>query len=63
MPFNKPTLVVISGPNGSGKTTLASYLLQKKRIKSTIINPDEIALNEFGSYHFHMQAARIALIR
>jgi predicted ABC-type ATPase len=43
-----PVLVVIGGPNGSGKTTLISYLIQKGSIKSTVINPDDIAFKEFG---------------
>lgn len=58
-----PVLVVIGGPNGSGKTTLTSYLVEKKRIKTSIINPDEIALNEFGSYQHQTKAARVALER
>ncbi|MBV8390783.1 MAG: zeta toxin family protein [Mucilaginibacter sp.] len=58
-----PTLVVIGGPNGSGKTTLTSYLIQSGRIKSAVINPDEIAFKEFGDYSFHVKAARIALDR
>ncbi|HVW16192.1 MAG TPA: zeta toxin family protein [Mucilaginibacter sp.] len=58
-----PTLVVIGGPNGSGKTTLSSYLIQKGRIKSPVINPDEIAFKEFGDYGFHVKAARTALNR
>jgi predicted ABC-type ATPase len=56
-----PTIVVIGGPNGSGKTTLTSNLLQKGRIKTDVINPDNIALNEFGGYQFHIKAAKIAL--
>lgn len=63
MQFNKPLLIVIGGPNGSGKTTLTSYLLQKNRIKSQIINPDDIAFNELGSYQHQIEAARIALDR
>jgi predicted ABC-type ATPase len=63
MPFNRPLLIVIGGPNGSGKTTLSSYLLEKGRIKTNIINPDKIAFEELGSYHFQFQAARIALLR
>ena len=58
-----PTLIVIGGPNGSGKITLSSYLIKKGRIKSSIINPDEIAYRELGSYENHVQAARIALTR
>nr|WP_067057799.1 zeta toxin family protein [Mucilaginibacter sp. L294] len=56
-----PTVVVIGGPNGSGKTTLTSHLLQKGRIKTDVINPDDIALNSFGGYQFHIKAAKIAL--
>lgn len=63
MKSDKPVLVVIGGPNGSGKTTLSSYLVQKGRIKTPVINPDEIASSEFGSYKFHVKAAREALNR
>jgi predicted ABC-type ATPase len=63
MQFEKPLLVVVGGPNGSGKTTLASYLLEKKRITTAIINPDEIAFKEFGSYKHQISAARTALNR
>ena len=58
-----PLLNIIGGPNGSGKTTLSKYLLQKGRIKSNIINPDEIASNELGSYKNIIPAARLALSR
>jgi predicted ABC-type ATPase len=58
-----PLLVVIGGPNGSGKTTLTTYLIQKGRIKSPVINPDEIAFKEFGDYSFHVRAGRLALER
>ena len=58
-----PTLIVIGGPNGSGKTTLTQYLKERLRIKSPVINPDEIALNEFGSYSHHISAAKEALTR
>ena len=58
-----PKLVVIGGPNGSGKTTLTSYLTERGRIKSAIINPDEIAFREFGDYSFHIKAARVSLSR
>lgn len=37
-----PTLVIIGGPNGSGKTTLTHYLVKKGRIKSVVVNPDEL---------------------
>ncbi len=58
-----PSLIIIGGPNGSGKTTLTKLLVQRGRIKSSIINPDDIALNELGSYQHHVGAARIALTR
>jgi predicted ABC-type ATPase len=58
-----PTLIVIGGPNGSGKTTLTQNLIQKGRIKSSVINPDEIAYHELGGYQFQFEAARIALDR
>ena len=58
-----PSLIIIGGPNGSGKTTLTKYVIQKGRIKSPVINPDEIAFNELGGYQFHVGAARIALTR
>jgi len=58
-----PTLIVIGGPNGSGKTTLTQNLLQKGRIKSPVINPDEIAYHELGGYEFQFKAAKIALNR
>jgi len=58
-----PSLVVVGGPNGSSKTTLASYLVEKKRITTTIINPDEIAFRGFGSYKHQLSAARVALDR
>jgi predicted ABC-type ATPase len=54
-------LIIIGGPNG--KTTLTSYLIQKGRIKTSVINPDEIALKEFGGYGFHTKAAKAALER
>ncbi|MBB3970457.1 hypothetical protein [Mucilaginibacter phyllosphaerae] len=50
-----PLLVVVGGPNGSGKTTLASHLIAKGRIKTYIINPDNIAIKEFGNYLFHVK--------
>jgi predicted ABC-type ATPase len=56
-----PSLVIVGGPNGSGKTTLTSHLIQKGRIKTDVINPDSIAIKEYGSYLFHVKAARTAL--
>ncbi|GAA4329921.1 AAA family ATPase [Mucilaginibacter gynuensis] len=58
-----PHLTVIAGPNGSGKTTLSAYLINKGRIKTTVINPDEIAKQELGSYEYQTKAAKIALER
>jgi predicted ABC-type ATPase len=58
-----PSLIIIGGPNGSGKTTLTKYLVQKGRIKSPVINPDEIASEELGGYQYHIGAAKIALER
>jgi predicted ABC-type ATPase len=58
-----PSLTIIGGPNGSGKTTLTSYLIKKGRIKTSVINPDEIAFKEFGGYGFHIKAAKVALER
>ncbi|RKR85640.1 putative ABC-type ATPase [Mucilaginibacter gracilis] len=58
-----PLLIIVGGPNGSGKTTLSKYLIQKGRIKSSVINPDDIALTELGGYEYHIGAARIALER
>ncbi|MGZ3943820.1 MAG: zeta toxin family protein [Mucilaginibacter sp.] len=58
-----PALTVIGGPNGSGKTTLTSYLIQKGRIRTDVINPDQIAQQQLGGYSFHVQAAKIALQR
>jgi len=56
-----PVLVVIGGPNGSGKTTLTSYLQAKGRIKTSVINPDNIAITHFGSYSHQIEAAKMAL--
>lgn len=58
-----PSLIIIGGPNGSGKTTLTKYLVQKGRIKSPVINPDEIASEELGGYQHQIGAAKIALQR
>ncbi|AMR30885.1 hypothetical protein A0256_05330 [Mucilaginibacter sp. PAMC 26640] len=58
-----PLLVVVGGPNGSGKTTLTAQLIKRGRIKTAVINPDDIALTEFGSYKFHIPASREALQR
>jgi predicted ABC-type ATPase len=50
-------------PKWFRKTTLTSYLTERGRLKSAIINPDEIAFKEFGNYNFHIKAARVALGR
>ena len=51
------SVTILHGGNGSGKTTLTSYLTERGRIKSAIINPDGIAFKEFGDYSFHVKAA------
>ncbi|RVU00002.1 zeta toxin family protein [Mucilaginibacter limnophilus] len=58
-----PDLIVIAGPNGSGKTTLSTYLINKGKIKGALINPDEIAKQELGSYLFQIKASKLALQR
>jgi len=63
MSDSQPLLIVVGGPNGSGKTTLVDYLVYKGKIKSKIINPDEIAKVELGGYQHYFAAARIALAR
>ncbi len=48
----KPVLIVIAGPNGSGKTTFTHQILNHEWFRDCIlINPDEIALNEFGDWN------------
>lgn len=63
MSNSQPLLIVVGGPNGSGKTTLVDYLIYKGKIKSAVINPDEIAKAELGGYQHYLAAARIALER
>jgi predicted ABC-type ATPase len=58
-----PVLVIVGGPNGSGKTTLTNHLIARGRIKTHVINPDDIAKVELGSFNFQVKAARIALER
>ena len=58
-----PLLVIVGGPNGSGKTTLTGHLIKRGRIRTSVINPDEIAIKEFGSYAFQVKAAKAALER
>lgn len=58
-----PVLVIVGGPNGSGKTTLTEHLIKRERIKTNVINPDEIAIKEYGSFTFHVKAAKSALQR
>ena len=48
----KPTLCVVAGPNGSGKTTTTLQLLQDEwTSESLYINPDNIALEQFGDWN------------
>ncbi|OOQ57642.1 zeta toxin family protein [Mucilaginibacter pedocola] len=58
-----PTLVIVGGPNGSGKTTLTKHLIKRGRIKTHVINPDDIAKIELGSFNFRVGAAKLALER
>lgn len=53
MAHYKPVLCVVAGPNGSGKTTFTEELFPyaKKHWNVHIaINPDSIALTQFGGY-------------
>ena len=48
----KPTLCVVAGPNGSGKTTTTIQLLHNEwAADSFYINPDNIALEQFGDWN------------
>ena len=61
---NKPVLIVIAGPNGSGKTSVTSQILKHDWVENCVyINPDNIALEEFGSWNDPesiMKAAKMA---
>jgi predicted ABC-type ATPase len=49
----KPLLVVLAGPNGSGKTSLTDMLRRRHDWTDglVVVNPDEIAEEEFGSWN------------
>ncbi len=45
-------LIVVAGPNGSGKTTFTTQVLDHQWLKdSEYINPDYVALNNFGDWN------------
>jgi predicted ABC-type ATPase len=47
-----PLLIVIAGPNGSGKTTITSEVLKSEWMEDAVyINPDNVALEEFGDWN------------
>ena len=48
----KPKLIVIAGPNGSGKTSVTNLILEHEWIEGcTYVNPDIIALHDFGDWN------------
>ena len=49
----KPLLVVLAGPNGSGKTSLTDMLRRRHDWTDglVVVNPDEIAEEEFGGWN------------
>ena len=52
MTKKRPTLCVVAGPNGSGKTTTTIQLLNNEwAADSLYINPDNIALEQFGDWN------------
>ena len=61
---NKPVLIIIAGPNGSGKTSVTSQILEHDWVQSCVyINPDNIALEQFGDWNNPeavMKAAKLA---
>jgi len=47
-----PTMIVIAGPNGSGKTLFTTEILSHKWLENCFyINPDEIALKQYGDWN------------
>lgn len=52
MPEHRPVVVIVAGPNGSGKTTLTTSLVSHHWLDNCLyINPDDIALHEFGNWN------------
>lgn len=52
MDGEKPRLIIVAGPNGSGKTTITDKLLRHEWMDGCVyINPDVIALREFGDWN------------
>lgn len=48
----RPVLCVVAGPNGSGKTSTTEKLLSNEwAADSVYINPDNIALEQFGDWN------------
>ena len=60
----RPVLCVVAGPNGSGKTSTTEKLLANEWTEDSVyINPDNIALEQFGDWNSQeavMKAAREA---
>lgn len=49
---HRPVLCVVAGPNGSGKTSTTEKLLANEwAADSVYINPDNIALEQFGDWN------------
>ncbi len=63
MEERRPTLCVVAGPNGSGKITATIQLLANEwGAGSLYINPDNIAMEEFGDWN-DVEAIRKAAVR
>jgi predicted ABC-type ATPase len=57
-----PLLIVIAGPNGSGKTTITSEVLKSEWMEDAVyINPDNVALEEFGDWNSPEAVRKAAL--
>ena len=60
----RPVLCVVAGPNGSGKTSTTEKLLANEWAEDSVyINPDNIALEQFGDWNSQeavLKAAREA---